>query len=151
MKDSLSRRDAIRRGVAGLSLLAVPGGSGLASDQPDRPADPPRPFLTPGDEFRDVSRGNPIPHTLEGEALVQARLTPDTWRLEVAAEGKAAVARPLRIEDGTALDFPGLLELGRTRGVKFLKAMQCNNIAQPLGQGLWEGVPLRDVLRAPER
>ena len=29
----------------------------------------------------------------------------------------------------------------------FLKAMQCNNIAQPLGQGLWEGVPLRDVLR----
>jgi hypothetical protein len=25
--------------------------------------------------------------------------------------------------------------------------MQCLNIAQPLGQGLWEGVPLRDVLR----
>src|SRR5262249_57284789 len=32
-------------------------------------------------------------------------------------------------------------------GIKFLKAMQCLNIAQPLGQGLWEGVPLRDVLR----
>ena len=25
--------------------------------------------------------------------------------------------------------------------------MQCLNIAQPLGQGLWEGVPLREVLR----
>jgi hypothetical protein len=25
--------------------------------------------------------------------------------------------------------------------------MQCLNIANPLGQGLWEGVPLRDVLR----
>jgi hypothetical protein len=25
--------------------------------------------------------------------------------------------------------------------------MQCNNIPVPLGQGLWEGVPLRDVLR----
>jgi DMSO/TMAO reductase YedYZ molybdopterin-dependent catalytic subunit len=31
--------------------------------------------------------------------------------------------------------------------VVFLKAMQCLNIPQPLGQGLWEGVPLRDVLR----
>jgi DMSO/TMAO reductase YedYZ molybdopterin-dependent catalytic subunit len=30
--------------------------------------------------------------------------------------------------------------------VRFLKAMQCNNIALPLGQGLWEGVPLRNVL-----
>lgn len=29
----------------------------------------------------------------------------------------------------------------------FLKAMQCLNIATPLGQGLWEGVPLREVLR----
>jgi DMSO/TMAO reductase YedYZ molybdopterin-dependent catalytic subunit len=42
----------------------------------------------------------------------------------------------------------GLLELGRQHGVKFLKAMQCNNIPLPLGQGLWEGVPLRDLLRA---
>src|SRR5262249_9192728 len=62
--------------------------------------------------------------------------------------GKAAVERPLRIEDGSAVNFPGLLALGKSHGVRFLKAMQCNNIAQPLGQGLWEGVPLRDVLRA---
>ena len=39
------------------------------------------------------------------------------------------------------------MRLGEAKGVLFLKAMQCNNIAQPLGQGLWEGVPLRDVLR----
>jgi hypothetical protein len=45
------------------------------------------------------------------------------------------------------LDFSSLVELGRTRGVKFLKAMQCLNIPTPLGQGLWEGVPLREVLR----
>ena len=24
--------------------------------------------------------------------------------------------------------------------------MQCNNIPAPLGQGLWEGVPLREVI-----
>ena len=124
---------------------AHPPPRGLAGRADDE--DPPRPYLTPGDEFTDVSRGDPIPHTLEGEALVAARLTPETWRLEVAAEGKAELARPLRQADGTALDLASLLKLGETKGVLFLKAMQCNNIARPLGQGLWEGVPLRDVLR----
>jgi DMSO/TMAO reductase YedYZ molybdopterin-dependent catalytic subunit len=36
---------------------------------------------------------------------------------------------------------------GETRRVRFVKALQCLNISTPLGQGLWEGVPLRDVLR----
>src|SRR5262249_5911695 len=43
------------------------------------------------------------------------------------------------------------LKLGKSKGVMFLKAMQCTNIAYPLGQGLWEGVPLRDVLRLAGR
>jgi DMSO/TMAO reductase YedYZ molybdopterin-dependent catalytic subunit len=94
-----------------------------------------------------VSRGDPVPHSLKGEALVAAKLTPETWRLEVNAEGKVGIDRPLREADGTAIDLPALLKLGETKGVLFLKAMQCTNIAQPLGQGLWEGVPLRDVLR----
>jgi DMSO/TMAO reductase YedYZ molybdopterin-dependent catalytic subunit len=108
---------------------------------PDR-----RPFLTDPDGFIDVSRGQPVPHTLKGEALVKARLTPETWRLEVVAEGDATLERPRRLDDGNALDLPALLGLGAKHGVRFLKAMQCNNIAQPLGQGLWEGVPLRDVI-----
>jgi DMSO/TMAO reductase YedYZ molybdopterin-dependent catalytic subunit len=103
-------------------------------------------FLTRANAFVDVSRGNPRPHSLKGEALVQARLTPETWRLEIIPEDNAQVEKPRRLEDNTALDLPALLELGQKRGVKFLKAMQCSNIAQPLGQGLWEGVPLRDVL-----
>jgi DMSO/TMAO reductase YedYZ molybdopterin-dependent catalytic subunit len=106
-----------------------------------------RSFLTPPDQFADVSRGNPLPHTLRGDALVKARLTADTWRLEVEAEGKAKLEKPRRLGTGTALDLPALLALGARHGVRFLKAMQCNNIAQPLGQGLWEGVPLRAVLR----
>ena len=144
--DPISRRDTFRLGVAGVAL----GAAGRATARPasaDRPEGPSRPYLTPGDDFKDVSRGDPVPHTLEGEALVKARLTPETWRLEIVAEGKAQVARPLRQADGTAIDFPALLKLGEANGVRFLKAMQCNNIAQPLGQGLWEGVPLREVLR----
>jgi DMSO/TMAO reductase YedYZ molybdopterin-dependent catalytic subunit len=110
------------------------------------PVQHPRSFLTTPEEFRDVSRGNPKPFTLQGDALVQARLTPETWRLEIVSDGSAQVASPRRLEDGTALDLAALHELGKQHGVKFLKAMQCLNIAQPLGQGLWEGVPLRAVL-----
>jgi hypothetical protein len=37
--------------------------------------------------------------------------------------------------------------LGKAHGVKYLKAMQCNSIPFPLGQWLWEGVPLPEALR----
>ncbi len=105
------------------------------------------PLLTEADDFVDVSRGNPRPFTLEGEALIQARLTPETWRLEIVPDESAGVERPARIEDGTALDLDALRAIGEEHGVGYLKAMQCNNIAFPLGQGLWEGVPLREILR----
>jgi DMSO/TMAO reductase YedYZ molybdopterin-dependent catalytic subunit len=110
------------------------------------PADP-RPFLTKPEAFRDVSRGDPKPFTLKGDALVKARLTPETWRLEIVSDGSADVEKPRKLDDNTAIDLPALEALGKRSGVKFLKAMQCLNIAQPLGQGLWEGVPLREVLK----
>lgn len=110
---------------------------------------PSTPFLTEACAFVDVdvSRGNPKPHTLRGEALAKARLTPDTWRLEIVGDGSSQVARPARLEEGTALDLAAIRELGKVHGVKYLKAMQCLNIPAPLGQGVWEGVPLREVLR----
>jgi DMSO/TMAO reductase YedYZ molybdopterin-dependent catalytic subunit len=111
------------------------------------PAVRPRPFLTEPDKFRDVSRGSPKPFSLKGEAAEKARLTPETWRLEIVSDGSSKIATPRTIEAGNAVDLPTLMELGKTHGVKFLKAMQCNNIPAPLGQGLWEGVPLREVLK----
>lgn len=137
MSEPLSRRDAFRLGVGGLVTGSVTG-----RVTADDPKPQPRAFLTPAKDFEDVSRGNPIPHTLTGEALVKAGLTPETWRLDVAAEDKAKVEKPL------TLDLPALHKLGAKHAVRFLKAMQCNNIARPLGQGLWEGVPLRVVLQA---
>jgi DMSO/TMAO reductase YedYZ molybdopterin-dependent catalytic subunit len=104
-------------------------------------------YLTNADEFYNVSRGKPLPYTLQADDLVKSRLTPETWRLEIVSDGTAKVAHPRQLEDGTALDLPAILELGKKHGVKFLKAMQCLNISQPLGQGLWEGVPLREVLK----
>jgi DMSO/TMAO reductase YedYZ molybdopterin-dependent catalytic subunit len=106
-----------------------------------------RDYLTSPPAFQDVSRGNPRPHALKGEQLVRARLTPETWRLEIVSDGSTQAANPLTLAKGNALDLPTLEKLGRQHGKKFLKAMQCLNIARPLGQGLWEGVPLRDVLK----
>jgi DMSO/TMAO reductase YedYZ molybdopterin-dependent catalytic subunit len=108
---------------------------------------PEKKFLTQADSFRDVSRGNPKPYTLKGDALVRARLTPETWRLEIVSDGSSTLQKPRKLEDGSAIDLATIEQLGKRHGIKFLKAMQCLNIAQPLGQGLWEGVPLREVLK----
>jgi DMSO/TMAO reductase YedYZ molybdopterin-dependent catalytic subunit len=104
-------------------------------------------FLTNPDAFVDVSRGNPKPFKLQGDDLVAARLTPESWRLEIVSDGSTQIPKPRKLEDGTAIDLATLQDLGKGHGIKFLKAMQCLNIAQPLGQGLWEGVPLREVLK----
>ena len=146
MTQAFTRRDAMRIGAGGLvaGVLANDQSAVAQQETADSPAE--RPFLTPAKDFRDVSRGTPLPHTLKGDALVNARLTPETWRLEIVAEEQVALASPKRLDDNTAIDFAALLDVGKAHGVRFLKAMQCNNIPLPLGQGLWEGVPLRDLL-----
>ncbi len=153
---SLSRRDFVR---ASSAFAAAAFAGGLPSSRAAEVSVPPkpahRPLITPAAKFSDVSRGNPKPHSLKGDALVQARLTPETWRLEITSDAGAVpavkdpsdISKPLTLADGTALDLAALQELGKKHSVKFLKAMQCLNIPAPLGQGLWEGVPLREVLR----
>ncbi|GEP43141.1 molybdopterin-dependent oxidoreductase [Brevifollis gellanilyticus] len=136
----LTRRQAVKLGIGSLAAL----GTSHA-----KPAPATRSFLTSAADFEDVSRGNPKPHTLTGDALVRAGLTPETWKLEIQADEatNAIVTQKAQIGKAVTLDYPALLELGKKHRVMFLKAMQCLNIATPLGQGLWEGVPLRDVLR----
>jgi DMSO/TMAO reductase YedYZ molybdopterin-dependent catalytic subunit len=119
----------------------------LDGSEADRVARNAGSFLTEAGDFVDVSRGNPKPYKLKGEALSKARLTPRTWRLEIVGDGSSDLARPGRLANGTALDLEWLKELGKEHSVRYLKAMQCNNIPFPLGQGLWEGVPLREVVR----
>lgn len=154
----IPRRQFLASAAAGLASAGLATRLVTAADQKvpvapvgERPPPPAgsQPFLTPAGDFEDVSRGTPKPWSLQGEALAQAELTPETWRLEVTADDavldyvkeKTSISRPL------SLDLPALRELGRKHAVRYIKAMQCLNIPGPLGQGLWEGVPLRDVLR----
>jgi hypothetical protein len=106
------------------------------------------PYFTPPEQFRDVSRGKPLPHTLSESKKRAAGLTRETWKLEVISDPDhpATLRRPLAIEDGTALDFSGLMQLADKHAVRFAKTMTCLNIGCPLGTGIWEGVPLREVV-----
>ena len=105
-------------------------------------------YLTPQAAFGDAERGSPLPYTLPRATRLAVGLERETWRLEVVADpdSDARLDHPLSIAAGTALDFAGLLTLGERHGVQFLKGMTCNNLGEPLGMGLWEGVPLREVV-----
>src|SRR5204862_7020827 len=95
----ITRRDFVRTASA-LAASAAVGGFSNATQAADAPvpsstktapskligSGQSHPFLTPADKFRDVSRGEPKPYTLRGDALIQARLTPATWRLEITAD-----------------------------------------------------------------
>ena len=111
--------------------------------------------LTPAEEFYTVARGTPKPHSLKGKELVAAGMTRESWRLEIRVDDsvdppvvkqKATAEKQLLIADGTAIDFEKLISLEQKSSVKLIKAIQCLNIPAPLGQGLWEGIALRDVL-----
>jgi DMSO/TMAO reductase YedYZ molybdopterin-dependent catalytic subunit len=102
-------------------------------------------FLTPQAEFGDVERGNPLPYTLPLAVRRQVGLERETWRLEIVADpaSDSKLERPMSSDLGTALDFDALLQLADKHAVRYVKGVTCNNMGEPLGVGIWEGVPLR--------
>lgn len=153
----LARRYFLRQGV-GLTALATLGARWAQAFPAQASAEKEQElqaaiaklesYLTSPDAFEDVSRGDPVPHTLPEERKQAVGLTRDSWELEVVSdpEHPAAVRKPLTKAEGTALDFPALMHLAEKHAVKFAKVMTCLNLGCPLGMGIWEGVPLRDVL-----
>jgi DMSO/TMAO reductase YedYZ molybdopterin-dependent catalytic subunit len=148
----LSRRHFLRAGAAITPLLTQLGSPAVIAAPPApelaRAIEQLEPYFTPQEQFRDVSRGKPLPHALPPEKKHAVGLTRDTWRLEVISdpENPASLARQLTRKDGTALDFKQLLQLAEKHAVHFAKVMTCLNIGCPLGMGVWEGVPLREVV-----
>jgi DMSO/TMAO reductase YedYZ molybdopterin-dependent catalytic subunit len=85
--------------------------------------------------------------SLKEEDLPKARLTPESWQVEVLGAADV-LEKPRKFDDGTAIDYSTLLELGKKHSVKFVKAMQCRGYNCPQGHAVWEGVPLREVIRS---
>jgi len=153
----LTRRFFLQVGVAGavapLAAGRVLGAENLQEKpakhvKPDKAGARHEPYFTASEDFRDVSRGKPLPHSLPDEKKREVGLTRDTWRLEVVADPAhpAKLVKQLTQAEGTALDFATLLKLGEKHAVRFPKVMTCLNLGCPLGMGLWEGVPLREVI-----
>ena len=99
-------------------------------------------FLTPQHEWGDVERGNPLPYTLPPEVRKHVGLERETWQLHIAADPDTNAV----VEAPFVITFEQLLELGQQHAVRFLKGVTCNNLGEPLGMGLWEGVPLRVLI-----
>lgn len=147
----LTRRYFLRLGTAGAAAIALWPTGARAAERDQKLADAIaklEPFFTPADDFRDVSRGKPLPHSLPDDKKKEVGLTRETWRLEVASdpEHPSKLGKQLLKSDNTALDFAALLKLGEKHAVRFPKVMTCLNIGCPLGMGIWEGVPLREVV-----
>ena len=105
-------------------------------------------YLTREENFRNYGRGKPPPYKLPFEKRREVGLVPETWQLEVLPdpESNAEVGRPLSKASGTALNWDGLMKLADTHAVRFMHVMSCTNGRSPCGMGLWEGVPLREVV-----
>src|SRR5688572_15368831 len=115
--DRLARRHFLRLGVAGAAAAGVLphiGRAALRDPALDEALALLESFFTPQEQFRDVSRGKPLPHSLPDEKKHEVGLTRETWRLEVVAdeENPARIGKSFTKADGTALDFAALLKLG---------------------------------------
>jgi len=148
----LTRRYFLQLGAAGITGLSISslraGETNTESNALLAEAISKLEYLTREENFSSYGRGDPPPHTLPPEKLREVGLAPETWQLEVLPdpESNAEVERPLSKASGTALDWAGLMKLAETRAVRYMFVMSCTNGRKPCGMGLWEGVPLRDVI-----
>src|SRR5258706_4268943 len=147
----LTRRYFMRLAAAGAAALALPPmafGADRTAQELMKITEDLEPYFTPTEKFRDVSRGKPLPHSVSDEQKRKVGLTRETWKLEVISdpEHPASIRKSFTQKDGTALDFAGLMKLAEKHAIRFPKVMTCLTIGCPLGMGIWEGVPLRELI-----
>jgi hypothetical protein len=125
---AVTRRYFLRLGIGSAAVALLPKNS-FGDDKNDagsaEEAPPPftrlDSFLTPPEGFNDISRGDPVPHTLSEEKKREVGLTRDTWQLEVISdpENPVVLRKPLTREKGTAIDFAALMSIAENSAVRF--------------------------------
>jgi DMSO/TMAO reductase YedYZ molybdopterin-dependent catalytic subunit len=161
--ESITRREALGLATAGMVAACASGVSAQDSDRPAVPADPELEkliaSLKPNYLEANYSAGakfKPHPAELPADQLRDLGLDQTTWALEVLPGGKPQLAwadksdpqvhHPLSKSAGTAVTFAMLMNMAQTRAVRFLAGRCCLFDGGPTHVGLWEGVPLRDVI-----
>jgi len=146
----VTRRYFLQMGAAGTAALTTSplwAANGTGNEALER-AIAKLEYLTPLDKFRFAGRGNPPPWQLPEDKRHEVGLTPETWQLEVVAdpESNCKIGKPMSKDAGTAFGWGDLMRLAEQHAVRYLKVMTCLNVPSPHGMGLWEGVPLREVI-----
>jgi DMSO/TMAO reductase YedYZ molybdopterin-dependent catalytic subunit len=147
-----TRRYFLKLGAAGLAALTTSRLWALENDSQANAllteAVSKLEYLTREENFITYGRGDPPPHKLPPDKLREVGLVRDTWQLEVLPDPdtNAGVERPLSKAQGTALNWDGLMKLAEKHAVRFMSVTTCTNGKAPCGMGLWEGVPLREVI-----
>ncbi|MHC4463915.1 MAG: molybdopterin-dependent oxidoreductase [Planctomycetota bacterium] len=148
----LTRRYFLKLGAAGIGAITV---SRLWAQEEEGQTHPllteaisKLEYLTREENFATYGRGDPPPHKLPVEKHREVGLVRETWQLEVLPDpdSNAKIERPLSKAQGTALNWVGLMKLAEKHAVRFMSVMTCTNGRFPCGMGLWEGVPLREVI-----
>ena len=148
----LTRRYLLKLGAAGLAAVTAPRlwakGDQSEADRLLAQAVSKLEYLTREEDFTTYGRGDPPPHKLPPEKRPEAGLTRETWQLEVVPdpESNSKVERPLSKAEGTALNWDSLMKLAQKHAVRYMSVTTCTNGRFPCGMGLWEGVPLREVV-----
>src|SRR5207244_13537833 len=99
----LTRRFFLRCGATwAAAKFALPASGGDLPAELAPALEKMEPYFTPPREFRDVSRGKPVPHTLPDDKKREVGLTRETWKLEVVSdpEHPAPLGRQLTKKDG---------------------------------------------------
>lgn len=106
-------------------------------------------YLTPLDRAFILDKGKAEVAKLPFDRLREIGQVPETWTLEVLPDSgsNSVVGRSLTLAQGSVIRWADLMDLARTYAVRFLHVCTCTNGTNPFHMSLWEGVPLREVLR----
>jgi len=106
-------------------------------------------YLTPLDRAFILDKGKTGISKLPPEKLSEFGLVPETWSLEVVPDpaSNSVVEHPLSRASRNAISWDGLMNLAEKNTVRFMQVCTCTNGADPFHMSLWEGVPLRELIR----
>jgi Oxidoreductase molybdopterin binding domain len=148
----LTRRRLFQLGSAAVAARSLPAiDTGHAGSQPElAEAVAKLQYLTATDRISTVlDKGKAGVAKLSPDRLREVGLVPETWSLDVVSDpaSNCIVEQQLSRKLGNALDWNGLMKLGDRYAVRFMQVCSCTNGADPFHMSLWEGVPLREVIR----
>ncbi|MBM3854076.1 MAG: hypothetical protein FJ399_13135 [Verrucomicrobia bacterium] len=147
----LTRRGFLHLGGAAAAAWGAPplGAAERALEPQVREAIAQLEYLTPLSRAYILDKGKTGVIKLPAEQLRAIGLTPDSWSLEVVPDPRSnsVVENPLSGAAGNALTWQVLQGLAEKHAVRFLHLCNCTNGKDPFHMSLWEGVPLREVIK----